>query len=285
MPVKKNNRTLPPTKLPSTPLRAGSARSSKLETAKPSSLGFWTAFFIILLVAATAIIGYSVYLVYQEQKDLVLTLPAYRQTGSVDENARFQQTLVPGLFLAYTKCPAQFTGPCDDAMLYRLNADGSKQTIFPSMRALAGSPLTDELLQPIATSSDGKLIAFGAWSFGNNRNKSDLRAWIYDSQTGELAYDSDKVPQDAIFSPDLKYAAYGVLYNNDIQDFNIVNLKKNQVVSGGKANAGNTFMGQDGKPEIVWVDAGTVSINLFVKSMPDSPNTTEYGVKKVKVTQ
>lgn len=277
MPVKKNNRTFKPMKL--------ETGGFKIEKTKPSSLGFWTAFFIILLVAATAIIGYSVYLVYQEQKDLALTLPAYRQTGSVDENARFQQTLVPGLFLAYTKCPARFTGPCDNAMLYKLNSDGSKQTILPSVRALPGAPLTEELLQPIAASSDGKLIAFGAWSFGNNRNPSDLRLWVYDVQTGELAYDSDKVPQDSIFSPDLKYAAYGVLSNGDIQDFNIVNLKKNQVVSGGKANAGNTFMGSDGKPVITWPDSSTVAIKLFVKSMPDSPNTTEYGVKKVKVTQ
>lgn len=256
----------------------------KLETTKSSNLGFWTAFFIVLLAAATAIIGYSVYLVYQEQEDLAWTLPAYRGDPQT-ESARSQQSQVPGLFLAHVKCPARFTGPCDDAMLYKLSSDGSKQVIFPSVRSLSGAPLTNELLQPVAASSDGKLLAFGAWSFDGKRSPSDLRAWVYDTETGKVVYESDKVPQDAIFSPDLKYAAYSVLYNGDIQDFNIVNLKKNQVVAGGKPNTGNTFMGPCGKSEINWTDAETLTIKLFVESMPDSPNTTEYGMKKVKVTQ
>jgi len=245
---------------------------------------FWVFFAFLFLFAGVFIMGSITTLLYRQQINMAMFL---NNLGvKVDQESTYQGSQyvyqpsdVSGLYLAYQACAPSFTGACDDASLYRLAADGSKQIIVPSLRHLPGAPLTNELLQPIELSVGGQYIVFGAWAFGSSRNANDRRIWLYNSKDGSVL-ESSSVPVGAIFSPDYAYAAYASVINNDIQDLMIVNLKDDKVVSGAKAKTHRTFMGPTGKPAIRWQDAK----NLFIKEyITDMTGTTESGEVHVKV--
>jgi len=181
------------------------------------------------------------------------------------------------LFLAYQACQPTFTGLCDDAGIYRLSQDGSKEMLIKSVRSIAGAPQTNELLQPLSASPDGKILVLGAWAFGSNRNANDKRVWLYDLNKGAVVAKSAGVPADAIFSPDYAYAAYAVTDNNDIRDVMIVSFISDKTVSGAKADEGRTFKNQNGTADLVWKDAKTLAVTVY--SVPSGTEASSIPVK------
>ncbi|MHB8831385.1 MAG: hypothetical protein ACYC44_04715 [Patescibacteria group bacterium] len=268
------------------------ARSSAALAAKPECRceptykhrSFWVFFAFLFLFAGVFIMGSITALLYRQQISMALFLnnlgvKVDQESSASQTQNIYQASDVSGLYLAYQACAPSFTGACDDASLYRLAADGSKQIIIPSLRRIPGAPMTNELLQPIELSVGGQYIVFGAWAFGSGRNANDRRIWLYDTKDGSVL-ESSSVPVGAVFSPDYKYAAYASFINNDMQDLMIVNLKEDKVVSGAKAKARRTFMGPTGVAAIRWQDAK----NLFIKEyITDMTGTTESGEVHVKV--
>lgn len=259
-----------------------------------SSRLFWISFVFLLVGAAVIVSGYAIMLLANQQDALLRQVESLsgrkvqvteKIQPAEQEAWQFKETGVGGLMLAYRACPATFTGSCDDAMLYRLAKDGSKEVVVPSLRALSGAPLTNDLLQPLSQSEDGKWVVLGAWAFGSERNAKDRRIWVYRTDTGKVVSASANVPADAVFSPDYMYAAYAVADAGDIRDVMIVALGEDKTVSGAKADDGRTFMGLEGKAVLEWKDAKTLAVSIFAKPSGTGASsvTTKTGEKIIKV--
>lgn len=249
----------------------------------PRRSAFWTVFAFMMVVAGMFVIGAITVLLYKQQVLIAsyidevgyaVTDIAQQKTESV-----VQETKIKDVYLSYVPCEAGFTGPCDDASIYRQSGNGSKQVIFPSVRGLSSAPLTGELLQPIAQSADGKYMVFGAWSFGSERGPGDNRIWIYDVQSGNLHARAD-APVDAVYSPDFAHAAYTIFDNNDIKELRIVDLKVNRLLPGAKAGDGISFMGPNGAPSIAWKDASNVVVKEYSRS---AGGVIESGEENIKI--
>lgn len=234
----------------------------------------------MMLFAAVFIIGTTTVLLYEQQIGIVNFVDlSLGKTSAPLMRGTYQETNVKGLFMYYQSCPSTFTGACDDASLYRLAADGTKEVIVSSVRNIPQAPVTSELLQPMEQSVGGQYIVFGAWAYGSDRNPTDRRVWVYDVLSGETVARAD-VSVNAVFSPDYKYAAYA---SNDYMDLVIVNLDENQAVSGAKATVDTSFLGPENKSVIVWQDTKNLIIKLY--NLADASNSipSEYGEKRVKV--
>jgi len=239
-----------------------------------------------------AVIAAILSLIVTHQNQIVSYLSTFQPVSETQLSATTEQpaaamfqikdTAVSGLSLAYTPCPATFTGACDDAMLYKNSADGSKQVIIPSMRALKGSPLSGELLQPLSQSADGHYLVLGAWAFGSNPVETDKRIWIYDTSANDVVIQSDSVPHNAIFSPDYMYAAYPVVSNNDITDIMIVSFASGKIVSGAKPDSGASFKGPDGKAVLAWKDAKHLLVSVF--TVPSGSGASSIPTKTGEIT-
>ena len=238
--------------------------------------------------------GYAVMLLAGQQDALVREVDSISgRTNKITEKTvpadqtgwQFKETGVVSLMLAYRSCPATFTGSCDDAMLYRLAKDGSKEVVVPSLRSLSGAPLTNDLLQPLSQSADGKWIVFGAWAFGSERNAKDNRIWVYRTDTGVVTAAATSVPADAVFSPDYMYAAYAFVDVGDIRDIRVVALATDKTVSVSQADEGRTFMGADGKAELQWKDEKTLVVSVFSKPSGTGASSvaTKTGEKTIKL--
>jgi hypothetical protein len=262
------------------------ARRPLPEKSVSRTFPFWTVFAILLLYAGVFIIGSVDYLLYNQQNDILSDLvtlnSGFTQVSSQESPYQFKETPVKGLFLYYRGCKSSFTGACDDAQVYRLAADGSKQVIIPSVRALAGVPLGSELLQPIEQSPDAMYIVFGAWAYGSSRNPKDTRVWIYDTQAGRIVAQTN-VPQDAVYSPDYAHAAYGILNNGDVREIAVLNIKDGKTSTVAKAAADMTFMGPGNiEPMLVWKDAKTLFVNQYPKHGFGRPLDVEN--EQIKIT-
>lgn len=198
------------------------------------------------------------------------------------DGLQVQETRISGMYLGYVPCKAGYTGACDDAAVYRESEDGSKQVILPSVRGLAGAPLTGELLQPLSQSQDGKYLVMGAWSYGSERGANDRRIWIYDLQNASLYAKAD-VPLDAVFSPDYTYAAYGGFSEGDIRDLMVVNLRENRTVSGAKAGERRTFVGPENRVSIRWIDSKNLAVKEYSKPTQEAPVPVEKGEISIKL--
>jgi len=244
----------------------------------------------MVVFAAVFVIGSVTALLFQQQLNILGFLNAKGTANKVvftppmlqTPECQYKETQVVGVHLAYQPCKPMFTGACDDAGLYRLAADGSKQVIISSLRSLPGAPLSSELLQPIEQGVGGQFMVFGAWAFGSNRNPNDRRIWLYDMQTGSLVAKAE-VPSGAVYSPDFMYAAYASLIEGDMRDVMIVNLKENKTVSGAKAEEGTTFMGPDKKAALSWKDAKNLVVKYFSSPDAKTPVAMEKGEKTIKV--
>jgi len=192
---------------------------------------------------------------------------------------QFIKTNVSGLDLAYKKCSVGFTGACDDAMLYRLDENGSKEVLVRSLRSLQTEKQTAELLQPVK--QDKEVLIFRSWVVGAQQpNVNDKRVWLYNLDDMSLLAYSDQVPFNAIFSKDYKYAAYTTKVNGDVRDLMIVNIDDNKTVSGAKAKSGWTFMNEDGRVELSWEDVKHLKIKEF--KLPYDSNKVVEKIIKLK---
>lgn len=261
-------------------------QASRVSLPEPArKFPFWTIFAILMLYAGLFIVASLAYLLYRQQ---VVHESAIRQLEENQVMARgvqyqYKQTLVTNLFLQYEACRPSFTGACDDAKVYRLAADGSKQIIIPSVRSLAGAPMGSELLQPLEQSPDARYIVFGAWAYGSVRNAKDTRVWIYDAQVGQVTVRAN-VPSDAVYSPDYTRAAYGILNNNDIREIAVVNVKDGKVTTVAKAAVNMTFMEPgSNRPILVWRDAQTLVVNQYSREGFGRPLDIENEQIHVKI--
>lgn len=251
---------------------------------------FWIiVLFSFILVIQVILVGFVVSL-YQRQLLMVRAFDAlsdrsqYLVSAPKDENGRFfKETPIAGLYYEYLPCRPTFTGACDDASVYRLAENGSKEVVIPSLRQLTGAPLTNELLQPITQSSDKRWMVFGAWSFGSKRNVNDRRIWLFDQQVGDVVLASS-VPADAVYSPDFKYAAYASYDGNeDIRDVTILDIWTGKDVGGSKADAEVTFMGPDGKASLRWGDDKNLFITEYTRTDTENAVPVLRGEKNLKV--
>ncbi len=234
-------------------------------------------FAVFILFICVAILSFVLYRVNSKQEQLITIANNLNNTLSkqqivvtsdsdnMEPEVRYSESAVSGLRLAYSPCRPKFTGPCDDIMIYRLNADGSKEVIVPSVRNLAGAPLTNELLQPIAINMDSSRIAFGAWAYGGKQNTSDNRAWIVDTKTGKVIYQTENVPQEAIFSPDMAYAVY-YSENEDAEgSLTLVDVVEDETKTLARASGGISYKDKDGNVTITWLDSSTVAVIQYEK--------------------
>lgn len=251
---------------------------------------FWImVLFSFIFVIQVILTGFVISL-YQSQLlmvrafDVLSNRSQYLVSAPKDEAGKFfKETQVPGLYYEYQPCKPTFTGACDDALLYRLAKNGSKEVAVPSLRRLTGAPLTNELLQPISQSPDKRWMVFGAWSFGSNRNVNDRRIWLFDQQVGDVVL-VFSAPVDAVYSPDFKYAAYASPDGNgDIRDVTILDIWTGRDVGGAKAEIDVTFMGPDGRALLRWEDDKNLFISEYVKTDKENPVPVLRGEKNLKV--
>ncbi len=251
---------------------------------------FWIiVLFSFVLVIQVVLVGFVVSL-YQRQLLMVRAFDAlsdrsqYLVSAPKDENGKFfKETQVAGLYYEYQPCRPTFTGACDDASVYRLAKNGSKEVVVPSLRRLTGAPLTNELLQPISQSADSRWMIFGAWSFGSKRNSNDRRIWLFDQQVGDMVLASS-VPADAVYSSDFKYAAYASFDGNgDIRDVTILDIWTGKDVGGSKADEEVTFMGPDGKASLRWGDDKNLFITEYTRTDMENTLPVVRGEKNLKV--
>ncbi|MFA6504423.1 MAG: hypothetical protein WCT54_05900 [Patescibacteria group bacterium] len=237
----------------------------KLEVTRAKS-SFWTVFVFMLLFAALFIVGSTTVLLYEQQLGIVNFVDSsLGRTNTPSMQGSYQESAVKGLFIYYKPCPSTFTGACDDASLYRLAADGSKEVIVSSVRNILQAPVTSELLQPIEQSVGGQYIIFGAWAYGSERNPMDQRVWVYDTLTGQTIVRAN-VPKDSVFSPDYKYAANPVRKDTDVKEIQIVDMASNSVVKTVDARESYTFVGTNGYDvQMRWEDAKDLYVPEYVK--------------------
>lgn len=249
--------------------KAKNASEPKPRQIKEKQNGLIFAVFILFI--CVAILSFVLYRVNSKQEDLLAIANNLNQTLSKQQivvtaesneepEVRYSDSSVSGLRLAYTPCRPKFTGPCDDIMIYRLNADGSKEVIVPSVRNLAGAPLTNELLQPIAVNTDSSRIAFGAWAYGGKPNPGDNRAWIVDTKTGKVIYQSENVPQKAVFSPDMAYAVYYSEAEDAEGSLTLVDIAEDETKILARESGGISYKDKDGIVTINWLDQQTVAV-------------------------
>ncbi len=228
------------------------------------------ALIIFILFISLVVVSLALYRVHEKQEKLIgiinlisnkgVQAPALLDQASSESKMQYRDADVSSLRLAYTPCPATFTGACDDLMIYRLNDSGTKEVLIPSTRAIAGSPLTSELLHPFAVNNDYSRMALGAWAYGSKRNTDDRRAWIIESKSGSVVAESTLVPAEAVFSPDMLFAAY---YNEDekgVGQIMLVDLSKDTESLLTREAGDLYFKDSDGKVHINWLNNGTVAI-------------------------
>lgn len=251
---------------------------------------FWMiVLFSFILVIQVILVGFVVSL-YQRQLLMISAFDAlsdrsqYFVSAPKDQTGKFfKETQIAGLYFEYLPCRPTFTGACDDASVYRLAKNGSKEVIIPSVRQLSEAPLTNELLQPMWQSTDGRWMIFRAWAFGSKHNDIDRRIWLFDNQVGDVVLTS-LAPSDAVYSPDFKYAAYASHDGNgDIRDVTIIDLWSGKDVGGAKADVGVTFMGPDGKAGLRWEDDKNLFITEYTRTDMENPIPVLRGEKNLKV--
>jgi len=228
-------------------------------------------FVIFLLFVSLAIISFALYRVYNEQTRLLSVIDSLSYEvseqqvvvlpdGAAESNIQYKDSEVADLRLGYKPCPATFTGPCDDLMIYRLLENGSKEVLVPSVRGLSGAPLTNELLQPLAINTDGSRIAFGAWAYGSTPNENDGRVWIVETATGKVLLQSTIVPYNAVYSPDMLNAAYFVETDDGEEHVMVIDLEKNEDYLAARATGGTTYKDGEAKVSINWLDNNTIAV-------------------------
>ncbi|MBU2566208.1 hypothetical protein KKG46_01465 [Patescibacteria group bacterium] len=251
---------------------------------------FWIVFSFLLLFVGMIVMSAILFLFYQEQTSLTnnfrnmqASIAAQEQQGSSERLSAFKyiNTDVSGLFLAYTPCPSTFTGSCDDAMLFRQSADGTKQVIIKSLRSLKDSPNTTDILQPVFESSDHKWLVLGAWTFGGKRNTADSRVWIYNQDLGDIAYKSDMVPAGATFSVNYNLAAFAV-DDGQIDEIKVVDIQKNEVLSQIKAGVGRTFTSPQNFLTMYWEADNVLVIKEYSLPTAEQPTSIEKGERRIK---
>jgi hypothetical protein len=229
------------------------------------------AFITFLLFISLAVISFALYRVYNEQTRLLGVINSLSNEVSEQQvvilpdnkdkiEIQYKESEVVDLSIGYTPCPATFTGPCDDLMIYRVNDNGSKEVLIPSVRALSSAPLTTELLQPIAINTDESRIALGAWAYGGKRNNNDKRVWIVDIASGKVTYQSSIVPKDAIYSPNMAYATYYVEDEAGEEKVMVINIEDDEKYLAARASNGITYKDANSKATINWLDDSTLAI-------------------------
>lgn len=229
------------------------------------------AFVIFILFISLAIISLALYRVSNEQERLLGVINSLSHEVSEKQKEvlpkqddslkmQYRDSEVQGLKLGYTPCMANFTGPCDDLMIYRLNKDGSKEVLVPSARALSGSPLSSELLQPLAANSDFSHVAFGAWAYGGKRNQNDKRVWIVDTSKGSVVYESSLVPDNSIYSPNMAYAAYFIEDEDGEELVYVIDLAEDNEFLAARAQSGITYKDSSSEVSINWLDDETLAV-------------------------
>ncbi len=261
------------------------------EPKKDNRMGM--SFIVFLLFVSLAIVSFALYRVYNEQTRLLsvvnsLTSEVGEQQVVVipddkDENAiQYADSEIQGLRLAYTACLPTFTGACDDLMIYSLNQNGSKEVLVPSVRALSGAPLTNELLQPLAANSDNSRIAFGAWAYGSKRNTSDKRVWIAETATGKILLQSNTVPSDAIYSPDMTSAAYFLVNEDGEERVMVIDLETDKEYLAARATNGITYKDANSKATINWLDSNKIAIIQYEADV-DGGEPTIVGEREITI--
>ncbi len=249
-------------------------------------------FIIFVLFVSLSIISLVLYRVSTEQERLISVINSLSDEVSEqqmviipeDKNEikiQYLESDIKGLSLAYTPCPATFTGPCDDLMIYRLNNNGSKEVLVPSVRALTGAPLTNELLQPLSVNDDYSKIAFGAWAHGGNRNAKDKRIWIVETEQGKVLAQSTIVPTTAIYSEDMTYAAY-YMEDEDDELVMVIDLAKNEEYLAARAKAGISYKNANSKVTINWLDEETLAVIQYAIN-PDSETLSIIGEREITI--
>jgi len=283
MPVKKTSKTS----------KARASKESiiiKPEPKKDKQMGLF--FIIFILIVSLIVISFALYRVSNEQTRLIGVINSLsdevsqQQTVIVPDDSdeikiQYRDSNVQGLQLAYTPCLATFTGPCDDLLVYRLNKNGSKEVLVPSVRVLSGAPLTNELLQPLSVNSDFSYIVFGAWAYGGKRNSSDKRIWVVETTQGKVVAQSDLVPTDAVFSADMTYAAY-YMEDEDDELIMVIDLTNNEEFLVARAKSGITYKDANSKVIINWLDAETVAVIQY-EIDEDGGDPTIIGEREITI--
>lgn len=251
------------------------------------------SFIVFLLFISLAIISFALYRVYNEQTRLLgvinsLTNEIGEQQVVIipddkEENAiQYADSEIQGLRLAYTACPPTFTGACDDLMIYSLNQNGSKEVLIPSVRSLSGAPRTNELLQPLAANSDNSRLAFGAWAYGGKRNTGDKRVWIVETATGKILLQSNSVPLDAVYSPDMTSAAYYSVDENGEERVMVIDLEADKEYLAARATNGITYKDANSKATINWLDNNKIAIIQY-EAAADGGEPTIVGEREITI--
>ncbi|MDF1497031.1 MAG: hypothetical protein P1P90_03140 [Patescibacteria group bacterium] len=251
------------------------------------------SFIIFLLFLSLAIVSFALYRVYSEQTRLLGVINklsnevSMQQTIVVPEDSNETKILysdsgVQDLRLGYTSCPNTFTGPCDDLMIYRLDQNGSKEVLVPSVRKLEGAPLTTELLQPLAINKDGSRIAFGAWAYGSERNANDKRIWIMETSSGKLIAQSNLVPTESVYSPNMSYAAYYNVTEDGEEQIMVVDLLAEKEFLAARATGGIMYKDANSKATINWLNDNTIAIIQY-EMAEDGSGPTIVGEREITI--
>ncbi len=257
------------------PIKKSRPVSKKTDTVhKTEASGFnqpmGATLIIFILFVSLIVVSLALYRVYEKQERLIgiINLMSNRgaetvavsESSSSERKMQYRDADVSNLRLAYTPCPATFTGPCDDLMVYRLNDSGTKEVLIPSTRAIAGSPLTNELLHPFAVNNDYSRMAFGAWAYGGKRNADDKRAWIIESKSGRVLAESTLIPVDAVFSPNMLFAVYFSEDDKGIGQIMLIDISKDTESLLTREAGDIFFKDADGKVNLNWLDDKTIAI-------------------------
>ncbi|MBD3281592.1 hypothetical protein GF391_02490 [Candidatus Uhrbacteria bacterium] len=245
--------------------------SAEAKSAPKNSKQMGMVFIIFILFVSLIIISLALYRVSSEQERLLGVVNSLSDEVSQQQivaipddsdeiKVQYKDSDVAGLRLAYTPCPPTFTGPCDNLMVYRLNNNGSKEVLVPATRNLAGAPLTSELLQPIAANKDFTRLAFGAWAYGGKRNPTDGRVWIVETADGTVIAQASNVFDGAVFSPDMSYAAYYNLSEDDEEQVMVIDINEDEEFLAAQAADGITYQDASGKVTINWLNEDTLAV-------------------------
>jgi hypothetical protein len=228
------------------------------------------ALIIFILFISLAIVSLALYRVHEKQERLIGIINhmsnrgsqavAMPEQSSSERKMQYRDADVSNLRLAYTPCPATFTGPCDDLMVYRLNESGTKEVLIPSTRAIGGAPLTSELLHPFAVNHDFSRMAFGAWAYGGKRNSDDKRVWIVESKTGRVLAESNNLLTGSVFSPNMLFAAYYLEDEKGVGQIMLANIVQESESLIAREAAGIFFKNENGSVSINWLNDKTIAV-------------------------
>ncbi len=247
-------------------------KTNTIHKAEPLFAGqpIGSALIIFILFISLTVVSFALYRVYEKQEKLINVInimsnkvnqvPSTSDQTAPESKMQYRDADVSNLRLAYTPCPATFTGPCDDLMIYRLNESGSKEVLIPSVRAIVGSPLTSELLHPFAVNKDYSRIAFGAWAYGGKRNTDDKRVWIIESKSGRVLAESNLVPAEAIFSPDMLHAVYFSKDEKGVGQIMLIDISANVESLLTRETDSLFFKDAEGQLHINWLDNNILAV-------------------------